>query len=168
MGQENRIIIIGLPGAGKSTFAAKLGKKFGIPVYHLDAHMFLPGGIKRDKVEFFNIQKQMLTEPSWVIEGCALSTLESRFSKATHCIEFNLPRLLCIWRTLKRKLKPDLNLQDTAEGCSKVFTWEIIHYIWTFNTKKRAGIQALRHKYPQVNYVTFKRSKDAETFLVEK
>jgi len=41
-----KFALIGLPGSGKSTFASKLGKILGIPVHHLDRHMFEPGGKK--------------------------------------------------------------------------------------------------------------------------
>ncbi|MCH5316325.1 MAG: AAA family ATPase [Eubacterium sp.] len=33
----NKIIVVGCPGAGKSTFSRKLAEKTGIPLYHLDA-----------------------------------------------------------------------------------------------------------------------------------
>lgn len=167
MNQENRIVIIGLPGAGKSTFAAKLGKKLNIPVHHLDAHMFMPGGVKRDKEEFKAIQKEMVDEPSWIIEGCALSTLEMRLSEATACLDFNLPRLLCIWRTFRRLFIHDRTLEDTAEGCSKVFTWEIIRYIWNFEKNKRQGIDRLREKYPQVRFISLKSSREVQEYLAQ-
>ena len=36
----NRIMIVGCGGAGKSTFAAKLGELTGLPVYHLDRYFW--------------------------------------------------------------------------------------------------------------------------------
>jgi adenylate kinase family enzyme len=47
-----KFALIGLPGSGKSTFAANLGKILQIPVHHLDRHMFEPDGKKKDKQEF--------------------------------------------------------------------------------------------------------------------
>ncbi len=44
--------------------------------------MFEPDGKKRDKQEFIEIQKAMLDEDAWVIEGCSYSTFEMRFAKA--------------------------------------------------------------------------------------
>ena len=32
----NRVIVIGCPGAGKSTFARRLRDKTGLPLYYLD------------------------------------------------------------------------------------------------------------------------------------
>ena len=77
-----RFAIIGLPGSGKSTFASKLGEVLDIPVHHLDRHMFEPDGKKRDEKAFVEIQKAMLNEAAWVIEGCSFSTFEMRFATA--------------------------------------------------------------------------------------
>lgn len=165
MKSPKRLVIIGLPGSGKSTFAAKLGKILHVPVHHLDRHMFLPGGKKRDRQEFLEIQKQMLAEESWIIEGCALSSLEMRFSKADTVIYFYYPRLLCIWRVFKRLFSHDKTLCDTAEGCSKVITWEIIKYIWNFERDKREDIEALRKKYPQVDFVIFTTPTETNNYI---
>ena len=71
--RPSKFALIGLPGSGKSTFASKLGKILGIPVHHLDRHMFEPNGKKRDKQEFIAIQKAMLDEDVWIVEGCSFS-----------------------------------------------------------------------------------------------
>lgn len=160
-----RLALIGLPGSGKSTFAAKLGKALKIPVHHLDRHMFVAGGKKRDKQEFLAIQKTMLNEESWIIEGCSISTLEMRFKRADTVIYFHLPRLLCMWRALKRVFIHDKTLCDTADGCSKVISWEILKYIWNFDKEKRAGIEEFKKKYPHVDFRIFRSSKDAGRYL---
>ena len=77
-----RIAIIGLPGSGKSTFGTKLGEYLAIPVHHLDKHVFVDGEKKRDPQESLTIQKEIVDEESWIIEGCSLSTLEIRFVPA--------------------------------------------------------------------------------------
>ncbi|MDP1834619.1 MAG: hypothetical protein Q8K75_01705 [Chlamydiales bacterium] len=160
-----RFVIIGLPGSGKSTFASKLGKRLGIPVHHLDRHMFVAGGKKRDKEEFLSIQREMVNEEAWIIEGCAMSSLEMRVAQADSVIYFHLPRLLCIWRAFKRFLTNDNALGDTAEGCSKVFNWELVSYIWNFDRDKRKDIEDLQNRYPQIDFQVFDSSKDAEDYL---
>jgi adenylate kinase family enzyme len=157
---KKRIAIIGLPGSGKSTFAVHLGKQLNLPVYHLDKFMFVAGGKKRDKQEFLEIQQNMVAEDAWIIEGCSSSSFEMRFARADTILYLRLPRLLCLWRALKRKWKPDPSLCDTAEGCSKVFTWELVKYIWNFDRDKKALIEGLKSKYPHVKYQIIKTSKD--------
>jgi adenylate kinase family enzyme len=89
--RSKRFAIIGLPGSGKSTFAVKLGQLLDIPVHHLDRHMFEPGGKKVDKQEFLKIQKAIVDEESWIIEGCSFSTFEMRFARADTVIYFQFP-----------------------------------------------------------------------------
>ncbi len=162
---NKRFVIIGLPGSGKSTFGVALGKKLNIPVHHLDRHMFIAGGKKRDKEEFIAIQKALLAEDAWVIEGCSISTLEMRFARADVVIYFHFSRLLCIWRSFKRFLKPDRMLADKDEGCSQIFDWELVRYIWTFDQEKRKEIETLRRKYPDVEFIIFHSSHDADQYL---
>jgi adenylate kinase family enzyme len=117
--KPQRIAIIGLPGSGKSTFATELGKILHIPVHHLDKYIF-DGNRKRDKQDFLIVKKALLTEPSWVIEGCSISTLEMRFAHADTVIYFQFPRLLCIWRLCKRLFFFDRKLADS--GCLRAST----------------------------------------------
>lgn len=157
-----RIAIIGLPGSGKSTFAAKLGNILNLPVHHLDKHMF-DGDKKRDKQEFLAVKINLVTEESWIIEGCSFSTLEMRFARANTVIYFHLPRLLCIWRLCKRLFTFDKIIADT--GCLKGINWTIVEYIWNFDRDKRQSIEELRKRYPNVEFLIFRHPNDPDKYL---
>ena len=47
-----RVIVIGSPGAGKSTFARKLRDRTGLPLYYLDMIWHLPDRTNINKEEF--------------------------------------------------------------------------------------------------------------------
>lgn len=162
MEQLKRIAIIGLPGSGKSTFATKLGKRLGIPVHHLDKHLF-DGNKKRDKQEFLSAKEALLKEEFWIIEGCSFSTFEMRFARADTVIYFHLPRLLCIWRSLKRVFTFDQEIAET--GCLNGINPTLIQYIWTFDRDKRERIEELRKQYPHVHFLTFRHRQDPGIFL---
>lgn len=155
-----KFALIGLPGSGKSTFAAELGKVLNIPVHHLDRHMFEPGGKKRDKQEFIALQKAILNEESWIVEGCSFSTFEMRFAKADILIYFHFPRVVCFWRIFKR-----IVVYQKDFGNLRAVNWEILKYIWNFDNEKRARIEELRKKYPKANFHVFRCQKDADLFL---
>lgn len=157
-----RIAIIGLPGSGKSTFATKLGEILGLPVHYLDKHMF-DGKKKRNKQEFILIKEKLLKETSWIIEGCSFSTLEMRFKQADTVIYFKLPRWLCLWRICKRLYTFDKKMEDT--GCLNGINWTLLKYIWNFDRDKRQGIETLRKRYPNVEFLIFQDSKDPEKYL---
>jgi len=152
--------IIGLPGSGKSTFASKLGEILNIPVHHLDRHMFEPDGKKKDKQEFIEIQKAMLDEAAWVVEGCSFSTFEMRFARADILIYLHFPFIVCFWRMLKRLF----DYKKEFGGLRKI-TWELLKYTWNFDNEKRATIEELSRKYPQTKFLIFKGQKDADLFI---
>lgn len=158
--QPKKFALIGLPGSGKSTFASQLARALGIPVHHLDRHMFELDGKKKDKLEFIEIQKAMLNEDAWIVEGCSFSTFEMRFAKADVLIYFHFPRLVCICRMLKRlfNYKKDF-------GGLRAITWELLKYTWNFDKEKRARIEELRQKYPQTDFLIFRNQNDADCYL---
>ena len=47
-----RIMIIGCPGSGKSTFARALAKKTGLPLHYLDMMYWNPARTTKPKEEF--------------------------------------------------------------------------------------------------------------------
>lgn len=155
-----RIAIIGLPGSGKSTFATKLGNMLSLPVHHLDRHMFEPNGKKKDKQEFIQIQKAMLNEEAWIVEGCSFSTFEMRFARADVMIYFHFSRFICFFRLFKRLF----NYKEDFGGLRGI-NWEILKYTWNFDNEKRARIEELKQKYPQTEFIIFKGQKDADLFL---
>ncbi len=157
-----RIAIIGLPGSGKSTFACKLGNILNIPVHHLDKHMF-DGRKKRDRQEFLAVKESLISEESWIIEGCSLSTLEMRFARADTIFYFQFSRLRCIWRLCKRLFKFDEMLAHS--GCLRGINWTLLEYVWNFDRDKRESISALRKKYPQVEFIIFRNPRDLNKYL---
>ena len=157
-----RFAIIGPPGSGKSTFANKLGKLLDSPVHHLDRHRCEPDGKKSGKQEFLSIQKALVDEGSWIIEGCSFSTFEMRFARADILMYFHFPRLLCFWRIFKRFFN-----HDKAFGGLRIVNGELLKYIWNFDKEKGERIEELRKKYPHVDFRIFRNSKDANNYLGE-
>ena len=54
--RQKRIMIFGLPGSGKSTFAVRLARLLHLPVVHLDKYFFIHNWNKRDHEDFLKIQ----------------------------------------------------------------------------------------------------------------
>lgn len=128
-----KIIVCGVSaGAGKSTFARKLGEKLEMPVHHLDSYYWKAGWLEREKEEFRDKQRQLVKEDTWIIEGNYASSMEIRLAEADTFIYLELPLRVCLYRALKRwvlnygKTRPDM-----AEGCPEKMDKEFLKFIVT-------------------------------------
>src|SRR5688572_16570866 len=73
-----RIIVTGLPGAGKSTLSLALGAAMGLPVIHLDLHFWKPGWVAPSEAEWRETQAAVLAGDAWIADGNYHETLDLR------------------------------------------------------------------------------------------
>ena len=77
----NKAIIIGCPGSGKTTFAEKLQKCTGLPLYYLDAIWHKPDKTHIPREEFDERIKEIFITPEWIIDGNYSRTIEMRMQE---------------------------------------------------------------------------------------
>ena len=96
-----KVIVIGSPGAGKSTFARKLRDVSGLPLYYLDLIWHRPDqtNISRDE---FDIQLQtILGKECWIVDGNYLRTLEMRLKVCDTVFLLDFPVEVCLLRPIR-------------------------------------------------------------------
>jgi len=64
-----RVVVTGMAGAGKSTFARQLSAKTGLPVIHLDVHFWKPGWVEPSDQEWRDVQSKLLAGEEWIADG---------------------------------------------------------------------------------------------------
>jgi adenylate kinase family enzyme len=162
-----RIAIIGCGGAGKSTFARRLGPMLDLPVYHLDGLFWRPGWTETPRDEWAALQRELVTRPQWVIDGNYGGTMPIRLEAADTIIFFDFPRLLCTWRVIKRVLVyRGRTRPDVAAGCPERFDPDFLKWIWTYRDRRRPGILTLLEQYaPGRKIVTLRSPGEAESLL---
>lgn len=130
-----RIIITGIPGAGKSTFARSLGTQLDLPVFHLDRY-FWNAGWKASSRETFN-QKltELLEQDRWILDGNYRRTIPYRLEYADTAIHLDLPRRLAMYRVFRRILTyRNGGRPDMADACpERWFDRDFLRYIWRFH-----------------------------------
>lgn len=128
-----RIIVIGSSGAGKSTFARRLGAATGIEVIHLDVLYWLPGWTEPAKNEWSAAVARALEGDAWIIDGNFGGTMEMRLAACDTAILLDLPRAVCVYRILKRWLTYRRGTRpDMAAGCDEKFDWQFVKWVWRF------------------------------------
>ena len=64
-----RIMVIGCPGSGKSTFSRKLHTITGIPLFHLDMMNWYADRTTVDKAVFRERLSDTIKKSEWIIDG---------------------------------------------------------------------------------------------------
>ena len=155
-----RILIIGCPGSGKSTLAKEIGKISGLPVVHLDTFYWLPHWERRPADEFDKLLMQELEKDEWVIDGNYNRTLDLRISHCDLIIYLDMPRTLCLYSIIKRRIKyANKTREDMQKDCNEVIDYSFFSYVYNFNKTHRKKYYNLL-KECNKDYIVIKKRKD--------
>ncbi len=91
-----KVIIIGCPGSGKTTFAEKLSSCTGLPLYYLDAIWHKPDKTHIPREDFDTRIKDIFSESQWIIDGNYKRTIEMRMRECDTVFLFDLPTEVCL------------------------------------------------------------------------
>ena len=140
-----RILVIGSPGAGKSTLATEIARRSGLPLIHLDRHAWLPGWVELGKAEWKAKVAELVAGDKWVIDGNYGGSLPLRLERADTVIDLELPAWRCIARILRRVAGSWGRVRaDMAEGCPEQFDFAFLVYTARFPwTGRRRNARAL-------------------------
>ena len=98
-----RVMIVGSPGAGKTTLAKALGQALGLPVYHLDAIHLQADGRSRQKAEVMGDLGSVLALKDYILEGSYGHTYAARLAACDTLIWLDLPLWRRCWRIWRRE-----------------------------------------------------------------
>jgi adenylate kinase family enzyme len=91
-----RVIVIGCPGAGKSTFSRALRDRLGLPLYYLDMLWHREDKTTVEREEFDRRVAEILAEEEWIIDGNYLRTMEMRMKRCDTVFFLDYPLELCL------------------------------------------------------------------------
>src|SRR5436190_11745737 len=100
----HRVLVDGMMGSGKSTFARALAARTGLPLIHLDVHFWKPGWVRTPENEWCEKQRSLLSGDDWIVDGND-ATLELRLERADTVVFLDTPWWICARRALVRGLR---------------------------------------------------------------
>ena len=159
-----KVMIIGCPGSGKTTFAEKLNKITGLPLYHLDAIWHKPDKTHIAREDFDKRIVEIFATPQWIIDGNYASTMELRMQACDTVIFLDYPLDVCLngIEERKGKARSDMPWIEPSEDDG-----EFIEFIKNYNSQSRPKVMELLDRYSHKNIIVFSTRTQAEDFLTK-
>lgn len=157
-----RIIVIGSPGAGKSTLARRLRDITGIPLYYLDMLWHKADGTHVSKEEFDIRLNEVVQKNRWIIDGNYQRTLKFRLQACDTVFLLDFPLNICLAGAEARigQAHEDLPWLETE------FDPEFRQWIVDFPKNELPQIyELLEYHGGGKNIVVFKSRKEADDYL---
>lgn len=157
-----KVIVIGCPGSGKTTFAEKLNKCTGLPLYYLDAIWHQPDKTHISREEYDKRLAEIFPTSQWIIDGNYKRTIETRLQNCDTVFLFDLPTEICIQGATERIGKGRYDLPWIETELDPKFK----QFIEEFSEKTLPYIYELIDKYKaNKQVIIFKSRKEADEFI---
>ena len=156
-----KVIVIGCPGSGKSTFARALHNKTGIPLYHLDMMNWNADRTTVEKSVFRERLSAVLEKGEWIIDGNYGSTMELRMAACDTVFFLDYPLDVCLGGIQERygKQRSDMPWIETEEDA------EFIEFVKSYDEQQKPKVLALLKKYGDKNIIILKSREQADLFI---
>ena len=156
----NKVIVIGCPGSGKSTFARALRDITGLPLYYLDMIWHKPDKTTVTRGEFDSTLAEIVSGEKWIIDGNYQRTLPARLAACDTAFFLDYPLEVCLAGAEMRIGKP----REDLPWIEPSFDPEFKQYIVDFFSASRPEIYKLLDKQDKQIHI-FKSREQARSYL---
>lgn len=157
-----KIVVIGCPGSGKSTFSKALHKITGIPLFHLDMMFWNADKTTVDKFVFLERLSKTLQNNEWIIDGNYASTMELRIKACDTVVFLDYPVDVCLNGIKQRKGKARSDM-PWIEDCED--DEEFIEFIRNYNSQSKPHVIELLNRYSHKDIYIFSDRTKSDEFL---
>ena len=156
-----RVIILGCPGSGKSTFAEKLQRCTGLPLTHLDMIWWKEDKTHVTRSEFDFKLAAVLGRDEWIIDGDYSRTYAVRLSACDAVFFLDYGEAECLLGIQERigQARPDMPwTEDTLDP-------ELVEEVHKYGDIQRPVILKLLRQHPEKETHIFHSRAEAEQWL---
>ena len=156
-----KVIVIGCPGSGKSTFARALHEKTGLPLVHLDMLFWNADRTTVEKTVFLQKLEDAMAGERWIIDGNYSSTMEKRLAVCDTVFFLDYPAEVCLngVRSRRGTVRSDLPWIETEED------EEFMELIRNYGRNSRPQVMDLLEKNTDKTVIRFTDRMEAEAYI---
>lgn len=175
-GRVRRLLIVGCPGAGKSTLAKRLGDVTRLPVIHLDDVYFGPCWGMRPQAAWTTFLTGMLARPAWIVDGNYANEFHVRLSRADEVVILDRSPVLCAMRYVRRLFSymvspyerlPHYMQRPNGTRTIAVRPLHFIGFILAFRSRTLPVMLNDLSLFPKLTVRRLRTQRDVETFVEE-
>lgn len=158
-----KIIVIGSPGSGKSTFSRRLRDITGLPLYYLDMINHKPDRTTVSREEFDSRLSEILSTDKWIIDGNYQRTIETRLEHCDAVFLLDFPLEVCLAGAAARVGTK----REDMPWVENEFDEEFRQWIVDFPNVQLPEIYKMLERYNNKDIVIFKSRQEIDKFLQE-
>ena len=159
----NRIIVLGCPGSGKSTFARALAARTGLSLIHLDSVWWRADGSHISRDEFDRALAELLAGEKWIMDGDYSRTYEVRLRAADTVIFLDYPEDVCMAGIVGRLGEERLDMPWTESALDP----ELVAMVKNYARDNRPVLLDLLRRYADRQVLVFTDRTRADRWLSE-
>ena len=151
-----KILVIGCPGSGKSTFARRLRDLTGLPLYYLDQIWHKPDRTTISRPEFDAALGEILAQDTWIIDGNYSRTLERRMAACDAVFLMDYPTEVCLAGAAARVGQ----VREEMPWVEEALDPEFARYIEAFAAEQLPRVYELLAQYGEGREIVIFRSRE--------
>ncbi len=167
-----RIVVIGTSGSGKTTVAALIAEKLGLPHVELDSIHWAPNWTEIPDTEFREKVAEITKGDHWVADGNYRAVRDILWSRADTLVWLNLPFRVVFYRILRRTITRFISGKELWNGNKERWDsligpdsmpWWVIKTYW--KRKKEFPELFAQPEYSHLSVVQLRTTAEVDAWL---
>jgi len=156
-----KVMIIGCPGSGKSTFARALSIKTGLPVFYMDCLFWNEDGTSVSQEKLGERLNEVLLKNEWIIDGTYRRTLRARLDACDKVFLLDFPLEVCLQGIRSRIGTVRVDLPWIEQELDPEFE----QYVKDYPSQQLLEIYTILKEYSHIDLTIFKNRDEIADYL---
>ena len=167
--EARRILIYGVTGSGKTSLAARLSKRTGIPWHSVDDLTWQPNWVEVPLDEQVRKITEICGGDEWILDTAYAKWIDIPLARLEVIVALDYPRWVSLWRLLKRTIGRAIDGRPVCNGNRE--TWRLAFsknsiIAWHFRSFSRKKNLIAKWIEDGRSVVHLKRPRDTKAWLM--